>query len=239
MLQKISCFIKKYAFLILPMLTLLCLAGFIGSYLFPNEVLDTIKANMVEEEGDTEFLLPLSQEENSIGYVMKTTGTLAMKGIQIGISKQGAELLGETLIYRVYKLEDESSVSANSLSVTGMTPVFEGRFDLGTCMDGQYPYLASDNENLCSGTLYITFSYEKGDGTDTVIPALYMNHTVLEQTGTFVGGERTEGTLKSSYIYSHDTYPFLYDCRVLTFVFLAASMTVVYPRMRKGGKRHE
>jgi hypothetical protein len=47
-------------------------------------------------------------------------------------------------------------------------------------------------------------------------------------------------SLKCSYIYTHETYPFLYDFRLLTFVFLAASMTVSYSsRKKKEGRAHE
>ena len=43
-------------------------------------------------------------------------------------------------------------------------------------------------------------------------------------------------SLKCSYIYTHNTYPFLYDFRIMTFVFLAASMAVSYPAVSKWKK---
>ena len=49
-LNKISKLGKPYY--ILPIITLLFLTGFIGSYLFPNTVLDTYVINMTETEGD-------------------------------------------------------------------------------------------------------------------------------------------------------------------------------------------
>ncbi|MCR4896110.1 MAG: hypothetical protein K5891_04965, partial [Lachnospiraceae bacterium] len=48
--------------LVFPLLTVICLAGFIGSLIFPNSVLDTIHVNMQEEEGEDVILLPLSYE---------------------------------------------------------------------------------------------------------------------------------------------------------------------------------
>ena len=76
-LNKISKLGKPYY--ILPIITLLFLTGFIGSYLFPNTVLDTYVINMTETEGDEELLLPLSATD-PVTYEMNT-GTLAMRGI--------------------------------------------------------------------------------------------------------------------------------------------------------------
>ena len=83
-LNKISKLRKPYY--ILPIITLLFLTGFIGSYLFPNTVLDTYVINMTETEGDEELLLPLSATDPVI-YEMNT-GTLAMRGIQVGINSR-------------------------------------------------------------------------------------------------------------------------------------------------------
>ena len=95
-LNKITKLVKPYY--ILPIITLLFLTGFIGSYLFPNTVLDTYVINMMETDGDEEVMLPLSATAPVI-YEMNT-GTLAMRGIQIGINKQGQALSGTTLVYR-------------------------------------------------------------------------------------------------------------------------------------------
>ena len=132
MLNKFKQFFSKYAYIFLPIGTLLCLAGFIGSYLFPNEVLDTYKVNVTEEEGDMEFVQFFTGAENEIGYIMETDGR-PMKGFQIGISKNGQALEGTELVYRVY---DKSS----------MTLLDEEVYDLGACLDGQYPYLPFGNE---------------------------------------------------------------------------------------------
>lgn len=64
MLSNLKKTIYKYAYFILPICTLLCLAGFIGSYLFPNEVLDTYEVNMKEDEKDEEFVWPLTGAED-------------------------------------------------------------------------------------------------------------------------------------------------------------------------------
>ena len=114
MLKKFQTKVSQYAYLILPICTLLCLAGFIGSYLFPNEVLDTYAVNVKEAEDDEEFVRYFTGAENEIGYVMETDGR-ALKGFQVGVSKNGAALTGTELIYRVYQLPDEVSLEENEI----------------------------------------------------------------------------------------------------------------------------
>lgn len=245
MLKRFKQVIGKYAYLILPIGTLLCLAGFIGSYLFPNEVLDTYEVNMTEAEGDEELIRNLTGAEDEIGYVMETDGR-ALKGFQIGISKNGASLEGTELVYRVYRLPDEFSMEELPAEMTsgGLELILEKSYDLGTCLDGQYPYLPFDEEDLCSGKLYITFTFHTNSNDESAAPGIFMNHGKVDKAATYidgeqatdmVNGEETAQMIKNYYIYSHDTYPLLYDARVLTFVFLAASATVCYPR--RGRKR--
>ena len=127
--------------------------------------------NMKEEEGDEEFVWPLTGAEDEIGYVMETDGR-ALKGFQIGISKNGAALTGTELIYRVYGLPDEGeSMEAvieklnAGIETDGLEMLLEKSYDLGTCLDGQYPYLPFDEEGVCKGRLYITFTYQN-NGND-------------------------------------------------------------------------
>lgn len=240
MLKKFGKIIYQYAYLILPICTLLCLAGFIGSYLFPNEVLDTYGVNTREEEGDREFVQSFTGVENEFGYLMEIDGR-ALKGFQIGISKNGAALTGAELVYRVYQVPDGFAFDDNSLpdeiDVLDFPLILEKSYDLGTCMDGQYPYLPFDEEDLCKGKLYITFTY-RANGNAEPMPGLFANHSQVKQVAAYQNGMVMDGMLKHYYIYSHDTYPLLYDCRVMTFVFLAASATVCYPqRKRKGDEK--
>ena len=229
MLNKIKQFLSKYAYIYLPIGTLLCLAGFIGSYLFPNEVLDTYKVNVTEEEGDTEFVQYFTGAENEIGYIMETDGR-AMKGFQIGISKNGQSLEGTELVYRVYALSEEKYL-AEEVDISSMTLLDEEVYDLGTCLDGQYPYLPFGNE-LCMGKIYITLTYRANGNTEPA-PGIFMNHSEILHVATYVDGKKMDGNLKCYYIYTHDTYPFLYDSRVMFCILLAATACVAFPAYSK------
>lgn len=221
---------KKWkANIILPILTLLCFAGFIGSYIFPNTVLDTFVINMAEEEGDTEVLLPLSLQ-TPIEYEMNTKG-LPLRGIQVGINKRGHALTRTNLIYSVF---------------VGDECICNNVYEVAAGDDLQYVYLPFENYEKCIGDIRISFILDADEEDPDAYPALMANHAQIEGTTTIAenrpeGEEDTEVSLKCNYIYTHDTYPFLYDCRLLTFVFLAASMAVNYPRRRKkeGGEHAE
>ena len=233
MLNKIKHFLSKYAYIYLPIGTLLCLAGFIGSYLFPNEVLDTYKVNVAEEEGDTEFVQYFTGAENEIGYIMETDGR-AMKGFQIGIFKNGQALEGTELVYRVYALNDENrnhALTEGEVSISSMTLLDEEVYDLGACLDGQYPYLPFGNE-LCIGKIYITLTYRANGNTEPA-PGIFMNHSEILHVATYVDGKKMDGNLKCYYIYTHDTYPFLYDSRVMFCILLAATACVAFPAYSK------
>lgn len=212
-------------YIILPIVTLFCLAGFIGSYLFPNTVLDTYVINMEEEGEDTQLELPLSLR-SPIVYEMDTGG-LAMRGIQVGICKRGYALTDTVLSYNVYV--GDTCVSKNSYAVA------DGD-------DLQYVYLPYENYEQCIGHLRIEFLLESAEADPQAYPTLTANHRQVKDTVTTVPvqiEQKEPVSLKCSYIYTHKTYPFLYDFRLLTFVFLAASMTVSYPRRaRKEGTEH-
>ncbi len=220
-------FKKWKANIILPILTLLCLAGFIGSYIFPNTVLDTFVINMAEEEGDTEVLLPLSLQ-TPIEYEMNTKG-LPLRGIQVGINKRGHALTRTNLIYSVY---------------VGDECICNNVYEVAAGDDLQYVYLPFENYEKCIGDIRITFLLDADEEDPDAYPALMANHAQVKGTNTIAenrpeGEEDTVLSLKCNHIYTHDTYPFLYDCRLLTFIFLAASMAVNYPkRKKKEGTEH-
>nr|MBQ8252269.1 hypothetical protein [Lachnospiraceae bacterium] len=212
-------------YIILPMLTLFFLAGFIGSYVFPNTVLDTFVINMEEEEDDTEVLLPLSLQE-PIVYELNTNG-LPMRGIQVGINKRGYAQETTNLVYCVYL--GEECISRNVYGVAAGD-------------DLQYVYLPFENYEACVGDIKITFLVESSEDPETY-PALMANHADISHGKTIAsnrpeGEETTQVALKCNHIYTHNTYPFLYDCRLLTFVFLAASMAVAYPQRSRKEENH-
>ena len=217
--------IQNRIHILLPLATVICLFGFIGSLLLPDTVLDTYHINMAEAEGDTEQALVLSDGAH-IGYQMDTIGR-AMRGIQVGISKFGKTLSG-ILCYDVYVISgaDKTLVSHNEYDIAGGD-------------DLQYVYLPYASYEQCVGALLIDF-YMQSPLPQEIAPGIMANHTKVDNVTTFYLDEQSDMTLKSNYIYTHKTYPFLYDFRLLTCIFLAATMAVKFPvkKQRKAVENH-
>lgn len=224
--------INAKIYIILPAVTILCFAGFILSLLFPDMVLDTYEVNMTEAEGE-EF--PLMLKAGAYVEYYMDTGAKPLKGIQVGINKLGQDL-GSVLSYDVYTVGKNVNYDA---------PVSQNLYPLTEGADLQYVYLPFENYEACIGKVCIRFYLE---GTEET--ALMANRNGTENTETVYfeegaqgqEGQRQDVSLKCSYIYTHETYPFLYDFRILTCIFLAASMAVQYPKRRsgrRGGKTNE
>ncbi len=233
---------EKWSGILFPALTLLCFLGFMGSLVFPNKVLDTYEINMHQEEGEPEVLLPLSYDEPIVYEV--DTGDRPMSGVQLGISKRGASQAGRILSYGVY--------SSGEM-------ICESEYDISLGDDLQYVYLPFQSAEKCKGKLSIQLTLKKtgADGSGEILPGLCANFTPVENAGLILpedivpeplitgpgSGAKSrriyhllkekEVQLKGYHIYSHDTYPFLYDMRILTFLFLAVSMTTGFGGRRK------
>lgn len=204
--------------MILPTITLGLALLLVLSYIFPKQVIDTYKMNMDEEYA--EELLAL-EEGSTISYTMNT-GARPMKGIQPAISKQGGSFTDGILRYRVYLAQDDILVSDNAYALR------EGE-------DLQYVFLPFSDFERCQGDIRIDFLYESGQDGNSA-PAFLINSYRKEGTSTAVNGELLEGGLKGYSVYTHDTYPLVYDLKILICLFLAASMTVNFSRKKKSGE---
>ena len=124
--------------------------------------------------------------------------------------------------------------------------VSDNAYQVSQGADLQYVYLPFSNYEYCKGKVEVRFFLDAAEEDADAYPALVANHAEIKEAAISVAqietmtGEQMESddkvSLKCSHIYTHDTYPFLYDFRILTFVFLAASMTVAYPAIGKRNK---
>ncbi len=229
---------KNYIWL--PMITLFCLAGFIGSYLVPNRVLDTYLVNVTEdtkEEVSTAFL----EKDKYLCYEFSTNNvgnlTDQFEGIQVWVDKNGQSFETGTLLYDVY-LRNEEESAADYLK---REPISKNQYSLQTVSDGQDVFLPVLQASECKGMLAIVFSYVDSSGNYDKVPGLLMNQQLNTKNSTRYAGEEEQGALKAKYVYARDSYPFLYDFRILTFVFLAVTMTCQFPfhKKAKGDAEHE
>jgi len=206
-------------------MTFLLLVLLIVSFLIPKKVIDTYKINTSEEEGDTEYLLPLGA--NQVITHQLTSASRPMFGIQVGLSKNGADYEQSVLYYDVYSTETQTLLSHNE-------------YLLSQGEDLQYVYLPFDNYESCLDEITISFHYENRDDSVIAAPSLLANGRNLSTSKTLVDQSLISGNIKCMYIYTHDTYPLVYDLRIMLLVFLAASMTASWniPAVKKE-KNHE
>lgn len=239
--------IKNY---LLPAVTAILALLLVLSYLFPNKVLDTYVMNLsTQSDTEQEITLP---EGSVISYTMNT-GKRPMRGIQPGIGIQGGVFTNGVLRYCVYKNGGFVPVSVNeyrldqlSTAVRNALQALPEGADVSVVDMPQYVYLPFENYEDCKGEILITFTYisngdkpqrmvEDGSG-ETPVPGLFINNVEKDGTVTQKDGAELQGSLIGYTVYTHNTYPLVYDLRILVFLFLAATAAAPLDRWRRGQK---
>ncbi len=211
--------------ILLPLMTLLLAILLLVSFVVPKMVIDTIKVNTTEEEGDVEY--PLLLEEGTFLVHQMNTESRPLFGIQSALFKNGIQYEKSILHCDVYEANTEIRLSSN-------------QYQLSQGEDLQYIYIPFADYEACVGELEIRFWYENLDGEAAKPPSLLANGRVFNETRTFFAGEELPGTIKCMYVHTHATYPLVYDLRILLVVFLAASATVTWKTpFRKKEVHHE
>ncbi|MEG1876062.1 MAG: hypothetical protein RRX92_08670 [Lachnospiraceae bacterium] len=214
---------------ILPAITAGLFVLLLFNMMVPKAVIDTYKINMVEEEGDKEYLLPLEVGQSILYQV--DTGSRPMMGIHVGVSKNGGTFQTGELICTVSKTGEASE-----------QPISETHIALAPLQELQYVYFPFEDYEACQGVIQISFRYD-AQGTLGEYPSLLANGrqvvganthkiTISATDGMPEKNLLLDGNLKTMYIYTHDTYPLVYDLRILTLSFFAASMMLSYPKCK-------
>lgn len=212
MKEKMIELLEKYGkFIVLFCITVSAL-GIVLSYVFPKGAFYSNDVNNVEV---SDFKIPLTQGE-FIEYKCNA-GTIPMAGIQVYISKEGAQFTDGKVLYEVYNGDGTKLLSG-------------GEQLLKDISDGQFVFLPFSNSKECKGDLVIKFSYA---GSDTIVPALIANKKALEDASTSVNGNIISGNLKSSYIYINYTHPLVFDFKVMLAIFVTVFFTLESKRSRK------
>ena len=215
MKDKIILLFEKYG----KLFVLLCIAiGIIASYLFPNESFDSSDIN-IEENAD--FKIPLTQ--GSVVEYNCNTGKRPMAGIQVFISKEGAEFSDGKVHYEVYNKD-------------GSVHLGSGEQLLKDIEDGQFVYLPFKGMKECMGDIKIKFFYT---GSESIAPALIANQDEIEEVSTIADGTRIKGNIKASYIYINETHPLVFDLKIMLAVFMTVFFTLESKKKQKANEAYE
>lgn len=202
--ERLRIILNKYGRVFVIFCIVISALGLIFSYVFPNEVIDTYAVNMNEE---TQYKI-LLDKESYIEYYLNS-GIKPMIGIQLGISKEGNDFSDGRIVYEVYN-SDMQLLGTNELLLKDI-------------YDIQYVYLPFAGMGECNGDLYLKLYYT---GNDQAVPAILANKTELEDAKTLVAGSEIEGNIMSCYIYSHNTYPLVFDLKIILVMFIAVFCTL-------------
>lgn len=234
-LNQIGNQIRRY---FLPIITAGLALLLVLSWLFPNRVLDTYEMN-ISTSKEEEKLIPLL-DGSVLSYAMNT-GNRPLHGIQPGVSLQGLRFETGRLRCRVYREPSHELVSDNVYPLSELTKGMQANLDSGMdvslSQEAMYTYIPFADYERCKGDIVIEFSYEgmgetpePFDGVslpeeNSKVPALAVNAVQKENTETSVDGEAIAGGLCGYTVYTHNTYPLVYDLRLLICIFLAASVS--------------
>lgn len=238
---------NRYCSYILPVVTAGLALLLVLSYLFPNKVLDTYVMN-ISEEGDTEEAITLP-EGSVISYTMNT-GKRPLRGIQPSIGMQGGPLENAVLRYRVYKKGSDALLSDNEYRLKELSAAVLNTMQAlpeGEAAQfaeaARYIYLPLNDYEKCKGEIRLEFTYESngdepqrllGDGENGLIsPYLMTNNVQKDGTAVKKDGVDIAGGLVGYTVYTHNTYPLVYDLRIMVFLFLAATAAAPLDRWRK------
>jgi hypothetical protein len=213
MKDKIIGLLEKYGKLFVLFCIVISVLGIIFSYVFPNEVFDQIEVN---NEENSDFKIPLTQ--GSFVEYKCNTGERPMAGIQVYISKEGAEFVDGKIVYEVYNGD-------------GTVLLGTGEQLLKDLFDPQFVYLPFKGMKECNGDLTIKFYFT---GSETTPPALIANrNTEIKDTSTLVDGSIIAGNLKTRYIYIVYTHPLVFDLKVILAIFVTVFFTLESKKKQK------
>lgn len=238
--------IRRY---FLPIITAGLALLLVLSWLFPNRVLDTYEMN-ISTSKEEEKLIPLF-DGSVLSYTMNT-GNRPLRGIQPGVGLQGFRFTKGQIRCRVYREPSHELVSDNVYPLSeltqGMQANLDSGMDAGLSLEAMYTYIPFADYEKCKGDIVIEFSYENmgetpepfnggsvpgDDGTapgeaairENAVPALLVNSVQKENTKTSLDGAEYDGGLCGYSVYTHNTYPLVYDLRLMICIFLAASVS--------------
>lgn len=190
------------------------------SLLFPKKVLDTYEINKIdappEDEQDRLLILP----EGSVITYEFNTGSRPLRGIQPGISLRGGRFEKGVLRCRVYTRPGHVLASDNEYPLSELTESIEAEGGGERLMQARYMYIPFENYEACAGDITVEFTYESRGGTagaPGLLTADAGSGAVTRQDGGTV-----DGGLAGYYVYTHNTYPLVYDLRILLVMSAAA-----------------
>lgn len=192
---------------------------FVCSYLFPKSAYDIKAYHVVLEEGEQEKDIELTPETTVLFSV--SVGEVNVKGIQPCLDWGAENCPGGVVCVDAWRLSDSEDGEQIYIG--------QGSASLDMGLRRAYTYAALPHEGEAGGELIFAIRYVPAEG-ETTYPFLIATDRDLEGCVTVVNGEEYDGDLLMYYASELDTYPLLFDSKIVCLLFICVALTMGKPQ---------
>lgn len=186
---------------------------FICSSLFPKTVYDIEEYHVVLEEGEREQDIVLAPDTTVLFSL--DVGERDVKGIQ-PCADWGAESCPQgVLCVDAWRVEDDGE---RIYIGQGSAPLDQG-------LRRAYTYVALAHEEELCGEVVFAIRFVPAEGEEAY-PLLVATDRDLEDCLTVIDNEAYDGDLLMYYASEHDTYPLLFDAKLLCLLCVCIALTM-------------
>ena len=186
---------------------------FVCSSLFPKTVYDIEEYHVRLTEGEQERDIVLTPDTTVLFSL--SVGNRDVCGIQPCVDWGAESCPGGMLCVDVWIVSEEGE---QRYAGAGNAP-------LNADLRRSYTYVALSQEEELSGELVFAIRYAPAEGEETY-PALAATDRDLEDCLTVVNGESYDGDLLLYYASERDTYPLLFDAKLVCLLLVCVALTM-------------
>ncbi|MCM1103156.1 MAG: hypothetical protein NC409_03530 [Clostridium sp.] len=193
---------------------------FVCSTLFPKTAYDIVEYHVTLEEDERETEIMLTPETTVLFSFSVEGGRLS--GVHPCLDWGAENCPAGVIVVDVWQVtESGEQVYAG-----------QGTAALNTELRRGHTYVALSHEEELSGELIFAIRYVPAEG-EPVYPLLIATDRDLEDCLTVVNGEAYEGDLLLYYACERDTYPLLFDAKLICLLLVCVALTMGNARERE------
>lgn len=186
---------------------------FVWSSLFPKTAYDIVEFHAVLEDGEREKEIELTPE--TVVLFSLFVGEADLNGVQPCLD-WGADSCPSGVL----------RVDAWQVSESGeQRYVGQGSAAPDAGLRRAYTYVALPREGELSGEMVFSIRYEPADG-EMIYPSLIATDRDLDDCLTVVDGQAYDGDLLMYYACERDTYPLLFDAKLICLLLICIALTM-------------
>lgn len=186
---------------------------FVCSCLFPKSAYDIEAYHVVLEEGEQEKDIELTPETTV--WFSISVGEVNVKGIQPCLDWGAENCPGGVVCVDAWRLSEDGKQS----------DIGQGSTSLYAGLRRAYTYVELPHEGEAGGELIFAIRYVPAEG-ETTYPFLVATDRDVEGCVTVVNDEEYDGDLLLYYASELDTYPLLFDSKLVCLLLICVALTM-------------